>query len=487
MMSIAHATLHAHLQIVLMPLRQRRNEGHVLSWLLTALGFMLPTLLIAWWQPQRVATVALVSLAVALQVLWITQFASLRRQNHPISARLVPGHLLRLREQLVASFLLLAGLSGLLLGLRFGHTLAWTLGAGVLMLATATMSRWPLLWALFGLMPLNVFLPSSWAPLAWLRQLAVEAYLRQPLLLAMAALLLLPWLLCLHLESGGSAHFRSYARGERWRQAMRQASQGGSLTRYQGPISQWFAQKFSWPYRAWMQHLLAVAVPTERSVLARAELVLGASTHWTAQLATLLIFGLCFALSLLVAYFGFGVEAWDLRAKAGTGLSIGAMSAAISPVLARRVALHASRREQALLMLVPGMPRGAVLNQRLARRQMLHFCGAWLGGALLLFCATVDTRVAGPALGFALACLPSGLLLWRDWSRLPQPGGSSQSLPVLLLLGAGGAMAALMQWVRPSPWLVVLLVLGFSLALGTGLWRRLARYPQAFPVGRLAR
>ncbi|TXI18349.1 MAG: flavin reductase, partial [Roseateles sp.] len=59
-------------------------------------------------------------------------------------------------------------------------------------------------------------------------------------------------------------------------------------------------------------------------------------------------------------------------------MAIGLMSMGINPAFMLPAMLWHSRREQALLRLLPGMPQGQALNRAVARLQLRHTLTAWL-------------------------------------------------------------------------------------------------------------
>lgn len=478
-----------HAQILLAPWRQRRNGQSLLRIVLTqgllpcaAIALVVATSLLG----QVALKLGAGSLALLLQALWLTQFASLQRQNHPTAARLVPGHLQRLREAMLGLWLAIAVISAVLLGSVFGHGPAWGLASAALMLLTAVMMRHPLLWSVFWIVPVTERWWGRSAPWRWLRSEGVAWYADRPLLLCLSALLVLALLLGALLRAGGSGHALAYAKGERQRLALRQAALGGSMARYQGGIGAALARLFSAPYRAWMGRLLATAQPTPRSVLARAELAFGAGAHWTAQFfsaALFVVMGLLGA-GALVAFDQ--ADLGSMLESAKFGLTVGLTSWAVNPVISLRNSLYNRRREQALLMLVPGMPRGAALNRQLARRQLVQVLSAWLLTLGVVIALTSHGRPGDPFIGYALAGLPATLLLLRNWATLKAPGGSGASPLVMLLLLGGGALYAAVRWLEMPVWLLAAVVVSLTAAVGLWCWRQLARYPQAFPVGRLS-
>lgn len=172
--------------------------------------------------------------------------------------------------------------------------------------------------------------------------------------------------------------------------------------------------------------------------------------------------------------------------------------------MAAATSLRRTRREQALLRLVPGAPGGQQLNHRLARSwgrqhlQLLLAAGV-LGAGL---CVLLDPAGLGtlwplraPAL-MAMALPFGALMLWRDWSRVATQDGV-MLLMMVALLAAEMALAALL-WVVFGRTGAVPEDLRWSLAtLTSGLlaaavvlpwrWRRMQQAPVAWPVGRMAR
>jgi len=180
---------------------------------------------------------------------------------------------------------------------------------------------------------------------------------------------------------------------------------------------------------------------------------------------------------------------WQLaRQGSNLGLQIGLVSMAMNPLFGLAANLYRTRREQALLMLLPGMPRGGALNTLMARRTAIQFLAQWLIAlcALLLVAggpeALVAMRFSG--LHLLLACLPAGTMLLRDWSSLPSPGQGPAVLVFIGVVVLAGAMAGL-QWLGLSLWLMAAAAVLLSLALLRWRWQGLIlKSPAAMPVGR---
>jgi hypothetical protein len=219
------------------------------------------------------------------------------------------------------------------------------------------------------------------------------------------------------------------------------------------------------------------------AVFPRALLGLGPTIHWTGQLGQLLAFGGVASAVMLVLW----------QASAGTnsipvaawGLSAGMLTFAVNVALQARAAIHGTRREQALMMLLPGMPRGRALNTALARRLSVQFICSW---ALAVVACTaivpLGTQESGWFAIYAAGCLPIGALLWTDWSRARAPTAISRVAPLLVVMPLTlGAMAA-QAWMGVAAWISVLgFVVAAVLLVAWRAWR-LRDAPSAFPAGR---
>lgn len=472
------------------PWQQRRNDGGLWGQILVLAMLALPAvlLLVLGSESQRRNGLA-VWATVCLQIAWLHQFGSVLRQNHPLAARLVPGHVRSLRQVALSTWLLFSTATAVLLGATQGEPLAWGVAAALGMLATAVLLRWPWLWLAVWLLPLlaNLLDQAGLWSSPW--RTAWALWQRQPLAWGLGLLLAAGWCLSRLLQEGGGSHARAHATFEKRRRALRDSLRGNRLAlREQGQLGIWLVQRLETPFRWWTRHLLRSARLEPRSVLARAEVCLGAGSHWVTQLTSAVLVLLFAALPSYVGsrYFG-----WDLRyALEGgglTGISIGLLSLAVNPLLALRTAAHSSRREQALLMLLPGMPRGVQLNRMLAQRHLRQYLCAWLGTSLALLglCAALD--MAPHFLGYAMAGLPFSVLLLRDWSGLREPSPNQVVGTVVAMMSLGAVFAALLLWTSLGPWTLLALV-----ALPTGValrlrWQALLRWPQAWPTARLAR
>lgn len=435
--------------------------------------------------------------AAELVVLWWTAFMQLQIQNHPVAARLVPGQLRHLRETALALFLALSFGCGALMAAGGFDLGVWTMLAAIVLASLSVLSRWPLLWFFVWLVPSTSFAWRKGALVQALTEMLVDGYQHQPLTLTAVVLALSSAVVWRMLQSGGPAHVRQYC----WTRAMTMAARSNALTGWdtgaaQGRTGRFFHHLFGWLLSIWREHLLRVALPTARSAVARAELCASGGTHWTIVIgSSLLILSIVLIIVMIVSLTGGSDVARAMR-SAASGVSFGVMSMVLNPVLGSAGGLYKRRREQALLLLLPGMPRGEALNRQLARRQMIQFLLCWCFGLglVVLIHTVLSDRAAGAkgleiynwGVSYATLALPSSVLLWRDWSR--------QGVPNQAVMAA--AIFVMVLWIMGIGWLVsrtglsVWTLLAGSIAI-TGLllalrWPRVVRKPTFWPVGRWA-
>lgn len=494
---------HPSLQMLLATRQWRRNDSGLwalrMHGPLTVLSFALPAVAALLWLPPRAAWTSIAVLAlVGVAAVWCTHFAGLLRLDHPHAAHTVPGHASAVRRAalglwaaLVALVGVVAAVSAALLGAgelatcwRIG--LAAALGAGTLLLFLAAALRWWWLWVLAGVSPsflavraLRGTVFDTWA---W----ALQAWQAQPLGSTLLVLAVQGVLLGGAFGRGDAAHARAYQRSERMRRAAAQNPAGpkGGLAAY-GRWGEYLALPGQLLADAWLRQSLARAQNTGRSAMARAELVLHGTQHWVRQLAVVLFVQVCLAFSILITarLTGLGLAVFLEHGRLGIAIGVGVM--AFSTMLNLPGALWCSRREQALLVLLPGMPQGAALNRALAWRQWRHCLVVWAGlvpalGALLW------AGLAPHALAFIGTALPLSAWLWRDHARMRATRAATAAVPMVLcaLLGLLSLFLLSRHPAALGPWVLGLLVL--TACLLAWRWQALARWPQALPVGRLA-
>lgn len=471
----------AYGQMLMLGWRQRRNQHGVQGTvvLVVVIAAVMGAALI--W-PGRWARIVLTLVpGLGLAGVWAAWTLTLLYQNQPQLARLVPGHVTRLRVGLCVGWLLVSLLGTALAALwDVPLVYAWsisTLGTALL----AAMMRWPLLWLLTWLGPMaGVWLHKH----DWL-QPALDGYTQRPLLYAAGLTVLIPLLLPQLLGDGDEGHRRTYGRNQQWQRALRKAQLGQRVLPHEQGFApfRWLGRLAQWPYFTWMQR--QVARPTSDNMLARLCLGMGPNAHWVGQVGGLLVFSAVMAaVSAVVLVFG-ATRADAFLNSAIWGLSIGIMNFATGQVVGLRGTLYQTRREQALLMLMPGLPRGTALNRRLGLRHGLQFLGAWVLATAALLAMTSGHWTQTPAMLYCLATLSVAALLWGHWAAMPPLGLMHQMTPFLLpVVLAALAWAAHKKMDAPLAPLTAGLLLLAGLA-GWWRWRLQRNAPCMLPAGRL--
>jgi hypothetical protein len=468
------------LRMLALPWQQWTNRVTKLPLLAIGIAlFALPLLAALSGKLDAFRYAAIAVWCVAIVGLWLATAWGLQRQNHPTAARLVPGHVRRLRWLSVLWWLLPSLVFGLGFGLVIGHPgPALLVTAAVLLLAQLAM-RWPLLWlplwALTWALPIGL---PRWAAIMnanpqlqpLLQALTEPSLLTALLLLALGALSS-----ALVIQSGGAAHRHSCERRERRMQAMNTAPE---MRRQWGWLPDAVFSLLHAPYRAALRRGALAGSP----VLRRALLMLGPSVHWSGYLGTLLVVMLPM---LLLLGLGLGAARPGINNAAWFGLSLGFTMMALAVVLQLPVAMQRSRREQALLVLAPAMPRGIALSRGIAAASLALSLGAWTCGVLMVLALSAwlghDPR---PALVASLAALPLNVSVLRDWSHAAPHSELAKAAPGLLC-GAGGlGLLWLMESGVPFAGIAGASV-SLTIALALWRWQRLSRLPAAWPSGRL--
>ncbi len=479
-----------------------RNDGSLwamrLYFGLAVLLLWAPAVAALWSMPPRAAWTTVGGLLLtALTMAWSGQFAALLRLDHPHAAHTVPGHSRALRRTalglwalLVAACSAAATLGAALLydggwpgALRVGLVVA--LGTGTLLLFVAASMRWWWLWvpvcvapSFIGVRVWRNFLFGTGSALQQLWQ-------AQPLAVTLAVLVAQGLLLTRIFGRGDAEHVRIHASRERLRRASAQARAGQrpALAAY----GLW-GERLSRPVQlladTWLRHCLSRAKAEGASVMARAEVVLYGPEHWARQLPVFLGVQAFLALCIVVtaSFTGLEIARFLEAGRLGIGIGLGVM--AFGAVLNLPAALWASRREQALLVLLPGMPQGAALNRALAWRQWRQCLLLW--AALMPAFGVLLWVGEAPALAFLGTALPLSAWLWRDLARQRGSRPGAAFVPLALCTLASVASMLLLSRVPGAlwPWALGLLVL--TAVLLRWRWQRLAQWPGALPAGRLA-
>jgi hypothetical protein len=363
---------------------------------------------------------------------WWWLVDGLRAQNQPALARLLPGQLTALRLSLLGHALLsgavAVGGASLLVGPRAEVAARVILG----LIASAWLQRQPWLWVPIGLLPV-----SPWSLRAIVLQVVEAPLPAQAVAGAAAALVLLAVL-----GGGGRAHRRSAARHQRWKAGEQASKEGRGV-----PISaRWpgvrrLAMPFIWPeHLAWRRML---AHPHPGNLLRRLDLTLQTGGG-TPMLAWLLL--LCFGgalLALAVAQAWRPAIAWDQVVHGGRfGLCMGLFGVLVGAPMGRLGALWGRRREQALLVLLPGPPSGPALAAALERHWQRDHVALWALGTALVLAIAAQGQPGTPAFvaAFAAACLPLGAWMQGRWRVLR--GQPALAIPALTIVVLGFSAAA---------------------------------------------
>ena len=494
---------HSLAHILAAPWQQRRNAGA--SWgtaIVVALCFAAPLVLLGWslfadssqqafmlrFSAGRAAWIGVGALLVAG---WAILVGNVLQQNHPTIARLVPHHAGQLRLALLVAWALASLAAAALPGFGFDAPLAWGCGIAAGLALLAACLRWPLLW-LFGIAAPFVtgwltkrfdaagFIEASWA------QWSAHRLLVTCVVVTAGATVLVTMV-----RDGGLQHMAGYENRRRLRQAMLQGQLGdGSVPA---------CSKYGWigglavygrPYAWWMARLLA---RPGSSVMARLLMGLGPSVHWTSRLFQAFWFmvvsvGVCVLVSLLVG--------GDMIAYVLPWMAFSVLTGLCTPALQAVPQLAQTQREQALLVLLPGVPRGSRLNRWLAWQMSASFlvaatCGlvaAWaLNAAADSLRPNISmTATGGMTFGVAAALLPQLAWQWRHWARLRGTSGTLAQLPTITPILLGIALLALHVATG-----VGYLGAGIVLAVGAFAycawrWTRMGAERSALPVGRLS-
>jgi hypothetical protein len=494
-MNNAHRASLAH--VLAAPWQQRRNTAGLRGLQLVALlcgtapGMLYTASLFYSAEvagPLRFGALLCASIGAGAFVLvgWAMLVGSVLQQNRPALARLVPGHVGQLRTALLAAWAMLVLLAAAGPGFLLDAPTAWACGTAAGLALFAAVLRWPLLW-LGGL--LLAF--AGWALTSWGGRGALAAALRaewrhEAWLVTSIAATAGAVTLVLLVRGGGNTHLAAFGRrltasGQPSATAARPVAASADCRRLAANVTR--------PYAWWFRRLLA---RTDSPPMARLMLGLGPATHWTTRISD----------ALWAVVFG-GVmctlAAWlagpQIRGTFLAWAAFGLLTGLSTPALQALPRLGQTRREQALLMLLPGVARGARLNRWLAWQMSLPLvwaavCGLALARGLNALAdavepGVVDRATGGMGIALMAALLPQVAWQWRRWSRLGATTAVDMTLPVLseillalllltlhattgagyLALGAGFAGAALLY----CAW----------------RWWRMGREPTAFPLGRL--
>lgn len=234
-----------------------------------------------------------------------------------------------------------------------------------------------------------------------------------------------------------------------------------------------------------MQRLLRKAQATPNNVLGRALLGFGPNLHWTTQAvfpAFFILLAGVFA-ALAVSSMGLAVARHSIAQGSGA-MVIFVMSMTVGSIFSQRQWLQQSRREQSLLMLLPGMPGGASLNRALAAHWLIRFALTWFVGCLLFWSLSQLAQIEPWVIGFAVVGLTASVLLLRDWSSIRFTSTTPMLWTMFGYALAGGGCSWLLYRFEVSPWPIMAMVAAPTLIVLRWRWTKLGSYRRALPAGR---
>jgi hypothetical protein len=468
------------LQILAGPFRQ---EGR--SWKYVLAFAVLATIALVVMAPHGRDKVSMIMAMVWCVVLFGWLVMSILRQNHPFAARLVPGHVRRLKRVLLgawatATLLVLGGLV-FATGLN-PWALALAAGAGCCFVALG-MRWWPI-WIVMWLGPMLVGLPSLKALTGSVVSASVAAWQAQPELATLAGLLLSALLLPTMIGRGGHAHITWYQRQTQMREQMRTGGGVKGLEQF-GRLGEKLERPFQRVSGLWLGRTLRLAQPTAASAMSRLEIALHGRQHWVRALmgAVLGIAAVAAIFGMLGLFTGGNV---DMRAawKGGAaGLSFGLISILLAPVTAAVNMLWFTRREQALLTLLPGVPQGTQLNGWVLwihARRVLWIWGPGLAGFWWLAKAAEQPAL----LTMPFTTLPIFTLLLLQSPARFTGGQAAMLLPGLAWMVATGLGLGLVGTDLVSVGTLCTASLALTAVLIVWRYPRLMHGPVSLPAGR---
>ena len=499
-MSQAHP--HPLARVLAAPWHQRRNAGSLWGFaVVVALCFAAPAVLYVaslvvgpGSEAARLRISAGGSIWVGAGALivagWAIFVGNVLQQNHPTLARLVPHHASQLRSALLVGWAAVSLAAAVLPGLVFGAPLAWACATAASLLLLAAALRWPLLW-----------LGGIAAPfvVGWLTRrlgpgLFEEALLAQwvdhqqaiAYVLAAAGIAVLVAMV----RGGGVKHMTAYASRQRLRKAVLEQPGGGTplVSSRWGSIAGLAVDGRL--YKWWMRRLLA---RRDSSVRARLLVGLGPATHWTTRVFQAAWFLAVSGVVCAVASLFIG---GDMLAYVLPWLAFSILTGICTPALQAVPQLRQTRREQALLVLLPGVPRGARLNRWLAWEMSASYlvsacCAIALAWALNAAADAVRpgisvTATGGMTFGIAAVLLPQVAWQWRRWARLYGSAGSVSLAPTIVPILMGLGVMGLHAATGVSYASVAITLAIASTAYCAWRWVRMGSEPTALPVGRLS-
>ena len=384
------------------------NQMHWWGWSLLALLFLgFPALCL--FKSVNFALGCLVGIAGAGVVgLWAQLAASTQHQNHPTLARLLPSQPRRLRQNLVLAFLVLSAIA-YLAGMYLGAPSfpVWT-AAGLVYIAYGI--RWPSLWAgsaLFGFLPLAPRFVS--APIL---ELGTQLFAALGTPLGLGCLLTAGAVMLSSLvRDGGTDHQSSYQKLQRRRRDFKATMDGDA------PQIGWFTSLSRFGYGRSFDKAIERAA-AGRPGFEREILALGPQAHLFSMITGVLVLIVIVCLVLIVLRMAGIFEYGDQVGQGIANSLFGLLGTTVGGVTALRGSLMKRRHEQALVSMLPGVPRGQDFNRQLAKSLLRKYLALWAAGCVSMWILLGSIPGVGYALlAFSVTLLAGGLVLLRNWAK----------------------------------------------------------------------
>jgi len=486
-------TLRAMGRIALVPLQRRRNQGSIGSLWFT-IGFVLfvPILILlggAWYRNAEALRIGAGGLLVFTSVLLIGAWAlfvlSLYEQMEFASAPLLPGHVRHLQWTLAAGVVACCAFVGAGFGLVFGMVVAPMIGALVVLTAIVIVARWSWLVAALTIGTIVYTARGSHVLATWAsaggHELVAHAWIASSLTVATCTALLwwfapvgwrpsprraMPNLRDGAIDDGGARPEREAIGPARerpravllhawWRDGRLPPEGGSPMARAMSvlPINGHWPVAWLWQWRRWL------------FLLALANLMDFESLHGHADVIFILV-------------------------------AVTAVTSMASEPTTAAVALYETRREQALVALLPGVPAGSQCSRWLASQLTASHAMTLLLGAIMLQVIGRTMAHSGAQLSWIegadtllvlpLACVPFAIPIWSQRATMKPPTDAAWIFLAMLplLLAALAAQACHQGWLRVGD--VAILYVAPTALWCFLRWRRMGAEPGVFPVGRLA-
>lgn len=488
---------HTYWQVFSAPWRQRKTGKSYWGLVAIAVLLLAMTFLLVWIGKRKGLFLGVgMSTAILAIWLWITQILGALQHNHPVHVRLVPGYLQAQRRVLLAVWLgctvlqtpavwtFLGPLPAAALPTELRSLVVAFLVSATGLMLFAMLFRWVWLAALS--MLIGPWLSPILNRLPDVSTSAQEVALAHAHWIGAALLATFAWLLTHRiLRNGSAAHraahtFRAELSGAwTWDPTQKTPPFMTSSSR----VRKWL-WLFSYPYLRYSRWVLESAQLKPRSVMARVDMGLMGPNHWVKQLTDAV--GFIAVAVVLYAFMQSGEKTGRGQLVVSGALWGTVLGFALTLFGGLRNGMLRSQRAHGLLVLLPGMPHGAVLNHALARRHLVQVSLRWAIMFLAILAFPWPATVRSSALLVWIAYLPALAFAIQDWSRV---GVLTRSKLMLRggIFSIGIPIVLSAHFWLDMPWQhIALAAAALCVGISVWRWRKLAGYPQALPAGRLA-